>query len=103
MSALADSLAVGLWNASAWVLWVAAIVEVVRTPAARFARGWTTKLVRVIVILIFCGYLGGLFLPLGAAIVLAGLRRSQRLGQSSAPPTSERGPWFPQWTAGPEW
>jgi hypothetical protein len=92
-----DGVAVLVWNCFAWVIWGAAIVEVVRTPAARFVRGWRTKVGRLAVIVMLSGVVGGLYLPLGAAVVLAGLRRTRPPDQplDATPPLPRHPGGFP--------
>jgi hypothetical protein len=90
-----DGVAILIWNCCAWIIWGAAVVEVVRTPAGRFVRGWRTKVGGLVIILTLSGIVSGLYLPVGAAVVLAGLRRtrSQAVALQSAP---ERGPQVPR-------
>ena len=97
MSGVADLVGIMVWNCFAWVLWGWAVVEVVRAPARDFAHGWRSKTGRLFVIVACSLWLGGLFLPFGAAVILAGLRRARRPGPEvpQLPPAAPRGPRLP--------
>jgi hypothetical protein len=81
MTRWVDAVAILLWNVFAWVIWLSAIIEVLRTPAVRFASGWRTKIVRLVIVLALSATIAGLYFPVGAAVILAGLRRVRRQGQ----------------------
>jgi hypothetical protein len=90
-----DGAAIMAWNLGAWVLWGAATVQVCRAPAERFVHGWRTKVGRLLIIWMVSISIGGLFLPLGAAIVLAGLRRARRQEPPPLGLAPPRGPQLP--------
>lgn len=90
-----DAVAILVWNVFAWVIWICAIVEVFRTPAARFSSGWRTKIVRLVIITALSATIAGIYLPVGAAVILAGMRRTRRQTQPVKPADS-RGPQLPQ-------
>ena len=78
----------------ALVIWGAAVVLVIRTPARRFGHGWWTKSGRIVIALGLYADMKGLFIPFGAALVLIALRRTGREPQALdlAPP---HGPQLP--------
>ncbi|MGH9123592.1 MAG: hypothetical protein ACRDZ8_02560 [Acidimicrobiales bacterium] len=91
-----DVAGIMVWNCFAWALWAWAIVEVVRVPARDFGHGWGSKICRLLLIVCCSIGLGGLFLPFGAAVILAGLRRTRRRPEvPQLPPAAPRGPQLP--------
>lgn len=91
MTGWVDGTAILTCNLCAWVIWGAAIVQVVRTPAERYVNRWRTKVGRLAVIGLVTLSIGGLFLPFGAAAVLAGMRRAERR-DAPLESTGSRGP-----------
>jgi len=88
-----------VWNLAAWVAWIAAIVVIGKTPAARYVHGWRTKGIRMLVIFVVAFHAGGLYIPAGALAVLVASRRGDDGGLDLA---SGRGPRLPNWTDYPE-
>lgn len=96
MTGFLDGLAIDLWNLGAWALWVTAIVQVCRTPAATFIHRWRTKIARITLIALLTGTIAGLYLPVGAAIVLVALHRSRRQEPPALSLAAPRGPRAPR-------
>jgi hypothetical protein len=59
-----------------WLVWVVALVRVARTPARHIIHGWWTKTGRLVFAGCFYAVVGGVFIPIGAAVILVGLYRA---------------------------
>ena len=59
------------WNSAACTLTLTAVILVVVAPTPRFRRGWTSKIGWVAVAVIPTAAVGGYWIPVGAALVMA--------------------------------
>jgi len=75
-----------------WLVWVVALVRLARTPARQFIHGWWTKTGRLVFAGSFYTIVGGVFMPIGAAVILVGLYRGGAKGE----PLDLAGPCGPQ-------
>ena len=65
------------WNIIASLVWVIAIIAVVRVPTDRFSRGWRTKAWAIAGTAVAV-YFSGFYLPLGALIGFTVARHHRR-------------------------
>jgi hypothetical protein len=59
-----------------WLVWVVTLVRVARTLPDTFVHGWWTKTGRLVLAGCFYTIVGGVFIPIGAAVILVGLHRA---------------------------
>ncbi|HET6917772.1 MAG TPA: hypothetical protein VFH56_16915 [Acidimicrobiales bacterium] len=66
------------WNIIASLVWVVAIIAVVRVPTDRFSKGWRTKAWAIVGAAVAV-YFAGFYLPVGALIGFTVARRHRRV------------------------